>query len=64
MTAAEAMIDAALTIRVWQRDAISPAEIAGQIQCAPTWNAIENAIVIDLLMADLKRREPVLRWAA
>lgn len=50
MTAAEAMIDAALTIRVWQREGLEAAEIASQLRCAADWNAVESAIVIDLLM--------------
>jgi hypothetical protein len=58
MTAAQAMIDAALTIRVWQRERLTAAVIARQIGCAPNWDAVENAIVIDLLMRDA-RADPV-----
>jgi hypothetical protein len=55
MTTPEAMIDTALTIRVWQRERLEPIAIARQIQCAPSWDAIENAIVIDLLMRDARQ---------
>lgn len=56
MTAAQAMIDAALTIRVWQRERLTPTMIGRQIRCDPgpqrpvSWDAIETAIVADLLM--------------
>ncbi len=49
-TVPRAMIDAALTIRVWQREGLEPSEISRQLGCDPSWTAVENAIVIDLLM--------------
>lgn len=58
MTAAQAMIDAALTIRVWQRERLVAADIARQIGCAPHWDAVENAVVIDLLMRDARAQRP------
>jgi hypothetical protein len=55
MTAAAAMIDAALTIRVWQREGLTATDIGRQMGCPRNWNAVETAIVIDLLMRDARR---------
>ena len=56
MSAAAALIDAALTIRVWQRAGLAAADIGRQIGCARNWNAVEAAIVVDLLMRDVPAR--------
>lgn len=63
MTAAEAMIDAALTIRIWQREGLHPEQIGRLIRCAANWDAIENAIVTDLLLRDVRRAAPLQRAA-
>lgn len=52
MSVHEAMIDAALTIRVWQREGLTASDIGSQMDCPHHWNAVENAIVIDLLLRE------------
>ena len=63
MTAAEAMIDAAVTIRVWQRERLSAAAIARQLGCGADWDMIETYIVVDLLTRGRRSSEPMQRAA-
>ncbi len=62
MTAAEAMIDAAATVQVWQLAGLVPADIGRQLRWPASWDAIQNYIVIELLVRDA--REAPARLAA
>lgn len=50
MTAAEAMLDAVITRAIWQRDGLRPEQIAAQLRCRQTWDAIEAHIVLSHLL--------------